>query len=90
MKVYDMRSIVEEYKVSKIRMQWMLINSADIRICEVKPLLRTKRKFKAQNEIDKSVSGNVRSYSGRHSIMCSQIANRCSTMVDIHGDTIRS
>ena len=34
----------------------MLNNSADIRIREVKPLLRTKRKFKAQGEIDKSVS----------------------------------
>ncbi len=31
-------------------------NSADIRIREVKPLLRTKRKFKAQDEINKSVS----------------------------------
>ena len=51
-----LRSIVEEYKVSKIRTQWMLNNSADIRIREVKPLLRTKRKFKAQDEINKSVS----------------------------------
>ena len=34
----------------------MLNNSADIRIREVKPLVRTKRKFKAQDEIDKSVS----------------------------------
>ena len=34
----------------------MLNNSADIRIREVKPLLRTKRKLKAQDEIDKSVS----------------------------------
>ena len=51
-----LRSIVEEYKVSKIRTQWMLNNSADIRIREVKPLLRTKRKFKAQDEIDRSVS----------------------------------
>ena len=47
---------MEEYKVSKIRTQWMLNNSADIRIREVKPLLRTKRKFKAQDEIDRSVS----------------------------------
>ena len=47
-----MRSVVEEYKVSKIRTQWMLNNSEDIRILEVKPelevkhhvLLRTKRK----------------------------------------------
>ena len=45
-----LRSIVEEYKVSKIRTQWMLNNSADIRIHKVKPLLRTKRKFKAQDE----------------------------------------
>ena len=49
-----LRSIVEEYKVSKIK--WMLNNSADIRIREVKPLSRTKRKFKAQDEIDKSAS----------------------------------
>ena len=34
----------------------MLNKSADIRVCEVKPQLRTKRKFKAQDEIDKSVS----------------------------------
>ena len=40
-----LRSIVEEHKVSKIRTQWMLNNSAGIRIREVKPLLRTKRKF---------------------------------------------
>ena len=52
----SLKSIVEEYKVSKIRTQWMLNNSADIRIREVKPLLRTKRKFKAQDEINKSVS----------------------------------
>ena len=51
-----LRSIVEEYKVSKIRTQWMLNNSADIRIREVKPLLKTKMKFKAQDEINKSVS----------------------------------
>ena len=51
-----LRSIVEEYKVSKIWTQWMLNNSADIRIREFKPLLRTKRKFKAQDELNKSVS----------------------------------
>ena len=66
-----LRSIVEEHKVSKIRTQWMLNNSAGIRIREVKPLLRTKRKFNAQDEIDKSVSelvwGNARSYSDRPS-----------------------
>ena len=38
-----LRSIVEECKVSKIRTQWMLNNSADIRICEIKPLLRTEK-----------------------------------------------
>ena len=36
-----LRSIVEEYKLSKIRTQWMLNNSADSRIREVKPLLRS-------------------------------------------------
>ena len=50
-----LRSIVEEYKLSKIRTQWMLNNSADSRILEVKPLLRSGRKFRAQNEIDESV-----------------------------------
>ena len=51
-----LRSIVEECKVSKVRTQWMLNNSPDIRIREVKALIRTKRKFKAQDEIDESVS----------------------------------
>ena len=51
-----LRSIVEEYKLSKIRTQWMLNNSADSRIREVKPLLRSGRKFRAQNEIDESVA----------------------------------
>ena len=50
-----LRSIVEEYKLSKIRTQWMLNNSADSRIREVKPL-RSGRKFRAQNEIDESVA----------------------------------
>ena len=51
-----LRSIVEEYKLSKIRTQRMLNNSADSRIREVKPLLRPGRKFRAQNEIDESVA----------------------------------
>ena len=34
----------------------MLNNSADSRIREVKPLLRSGRKFRAQNEIDESVA----------------------------------
>ena len=51
-----LRSIVEENKLSKIRTQWMLNNSADSRIREVKPLLRSGRKFRAQNEIDESVA----------------------------------
>ena len=51
-----LRSIVEEYKVSKIWTQWMLNDSVNIRIHKVKLLLRTKRNFKAHVEIDKSVS----------------------------------
>ena len=51
-----LRSIVEKYKLSKIRTQWMLNNTADSRIREVKPLLRSGRKFRAQNEIDESVA----------------------------------
>ena len=51
-----LRSIVEEYKLSKIRTQWMLNNSAVSRIREVKPLLRSGRKFRARNEIDESVA----------------------------------
>ena len=47
---------MEEYKLSKIRTQWTLNNSADSRIREVKPLLRSRRKFRAQNEIDESVA----------------------------------
>ena len=47
---------MEEYKLSKIRTQWMRNNSADTRIREVKPLLRPGRKFRAQNEIDESVA----------------------------------
>ena len=49
-------SIVEEYKLSKIRTQWMLNKSADSRIREVKILLRSGRKFREQNEIDESVA----------------------------------
>ena len=47
---------MEEYKLSKIRTQWMLNNSADSRIREVKPLLRFGKKFQEQNEIDESVA----------------------------------
>ena len=46
---------MKEYKVSKIRTQW-INNSADIRIREVNPLLRTKRNFKTPDEINKSVA----------------------------------
>ena len=45
-----LRSIVEEYKLSKLRTQWMLNNSADSRIREVKPLLRSGRKFREQKK----------------------------------------
>ena len=51
-----LRSSEAEYKLSKIRMQWMLNNSAESRILEVKPLLRSGRKFRAKNEIDESVA----------------------------------
>ena len=47
---------MEEYKLSTLRTQWMLNNSAESRIREVKPLLRSGMKFRAQNEIDESVA----------------------------------
>ena len=47
---------MEEYKLSIIRSQWMLKNSADCKIREVKPLLRSGRKFRVQNEVDESVA----------------------------------
>ena len=49
-----LRSIVEEYKISKIRTQWSLNNSKDNRVREVMPQLRSGRKFRAQEEIEKS------------------------------------
>ena len=49
-----LRSIVEEYKISKIRRQWSLNNSKDNRVREVLPQLRSGRKFRAQEEITKS------------------------------------
>ena len=49
-----LRSIVEEYKISKIRTQWSLNNSKDNRVREVMPQLRSGRKFGAQEEIEKS------------------------------------
>ena len=69
-----LRSIVKEHKLPKIRTQWMLNNSADGRIREVKPLVRSGRKFRAQNEIDESVAElmfeEVRSptQTGRHAV----------------------
>ena len=51
-----LRSTVEEYKLSKIRTQWMLNNFADPAVPEVKPLLRSGKKFRVQNEIDESVA----------------------------------
>ena len=65
---------MEEDKLSKIRTLWMLDNSADSRIREVKPLLRSGRKFRAQNEIDESVAvlmfEEVRDHihAGRHAV----------------------
>ena len=50
---------MEDHKVPKIRMQWMLRNTADIKNREVKPLLRTNRKFKAQDEIDYFIFSQV-------------------------------
>ena len=49
-----LRSIVEEYKISKIGTQWSLNNSKDNRVREVMPQLRSGRKFRAQEEIEKS------------------------------------
>ena len=49
-----LRSIVEEYKISKIRTQWSLNNSKDNRVREVMPQLRSGRKFREQEEIEKS------------------------------------
>ena len=49
-----LRSIVEEYKLSKIITQWMLNNSADSRIREVKPLLRSGRKFRREDRLQYS------------------------------------
>lgn len=48
-----LRSIVEELKISKIRTQWWLNNSKD-RIRKIMPQLRLNRKFRAQEEIEKS------------------------------------
>ena len=89
-----LRSIVEEYKVSKIRTQWMLNNSADIRIREVKPLLRTKGKFKAQDEIDESVSevrfeemrGPIQT--GRHAVGWSHFAKWSESCSAIRAELI--
>ena len=55
-----LRSIIEKYKLSKIRTQWMLNNSADSRIREVKPLLRSRRKFRISSRADDR--GSERSY----------------------------
>ena len=49
-----LRSIVEEYKISKIRTLWSLNNSKGNRVREVTPQLGSGRKFRAQEEIEKS------------------------------------
>ena len=46
--------IVNEYKIIKIRTQWSLNNSKDNRLLKVMPQLRSGRKFRAQEEIEKS------------------------------------
>ena len=48
------RSVAEEFRISKIRKQLMINNSTDSTICRSKPLLRSGRKFNAQEEIEKS------------------------------------
>ena len=48
------RSVAEEFRISKIRTQLMINNSTDSTICGSKPLLRSGRKFNAQEEIEKS------------------------------------
>ena len=48
------RSFAEEFRISKIRMQLMINNSMDSTICGSKLLLRSGRKFNAQEEIEKS------------------------------------
>ena len=42
------RSTVEEFRIGKIRTQWMLNISADPRLREVKPLLRSGKMFNAK------------------------------------------
>ena len=49
------RSDTEEFRISKIRTQLMINNSTDSTICGSKPLLRSGRKFNAQEEIEKSL-----------------------------------
>ena len=49
-----LKSIVEEYKIGKIRTQLMLDNPANTTIREAKLLLKSERKFKAHQEIKKS------------------------------------
>ena len=48
------RSVAEEFRISKIRTQLMINNSTDSAICGSKPLLRSGRKFNAQEEMEKS------------------------------------
>ena len=49
-----LRSIAEEYKISKIGTQWSLNNSTDNSVREVMPQFLSGRKFRAQEEIEKS------------------------------------
>ena len=48
------RSVAEEFRISKIRTQLIINNSTDRTICGSK-LLRSGRKFNAQEEIEKSI-----------------------------------
>lgn len=49
-----LKSIVEEYKVSKIRTQLMINNSEDKTIQESRPMLKSGRKFRADDEIEQA------------------------------------
>ena len=47
------RSVAEEFRISKIRTQLMINNSMGSTVCGSMPLLRSGRKFNAQEEIKK-------------------------------------
>ena len=65
-----LRSVAEEFRISKIRTQLMINNSTDSTICGSKPLLRSGRKFNAQEEIEVLTFEEIRGpiQVGRHGI----------------------